>query len=170
MPRTRQHNGPQTSSTRRSRREIRRPVLRTWNQVGSAPHRGGLVRRGIDTGAGDPRQGSIQGGARVSYRWPRSGIWLRPRMDPSGTREARTLADYLRRALGAGRCGGVVSSARMLGRVIGVSMSAVITLAGWLLVTNTPPLSGGHIAGVLVMSAGAGLLVRIVHVAQTEGR
>jgi len=58
----------------------------------------------------------------------------------------------------------------MLGRVIGVSVSAVIALAGWLLVTNTPPLSGGHIAGVLVMSAGAGLLARIVHVAQIEGR
>ena len=63
-----------------------------------------------------------------------------------------------------------MSSARMLGRMIGVSVSAVIVTAGWLLVTNTPPLSGGHIAGVLVMSAGAGLLARIVDVAQTEGR
>jgi hypothetical protein len=58
----------------------------------------------------------------------------------------------------------------MLGRTIGASASVVIMLTGWVLVTNTPPLSGGHSAGVLVMSAGAGLLARIVPVAQTEGR
>ena len=63
-----------------------------------------------------------------------------------------------------------MSSARMLGRLIATILSAAIAWAGWLLATNTPPLSGGHFAGVLVVSAGAGLLARIVHVAQTEGR
>jgi len=63
-----------------------------------------------------------------------------------------------------------MNAARMLGRVIGTILSAAIAGAGWLLVTNTPPLSGGHFAGVLVISAGAGLLARIVHVAQAEGR
>ena len=58
----------------------------------------------------------------------------------------------------------------MLGRTIGASTSVVIMLAGWVLAISTPPLSGGNFAGAVVVSIGAGLLARIVHVAQTEGR
>ena len=54
--------------------------------------------------------------------------------------------------------------------MIGAIASAVIMSAGWVLAINTPPLSGGNFAGAVVVSIGAGLLARIVHVAQTEGR
>ncbi len=58
---------------------------------------------------------------------------------------------------------------RDLARAVLVVLCLYLVLAGVVLAWTTPALSGGTIAGVLLISVGGGVLVRVRHVQVRRG-